>query len=271
MTKSTVHRSSGLSSIGRLRELRQYQDVLWQLVQQFLTLRYRRTLLGYLWTLANPLLTLLVTAVVFSTLFRLPLASYTLFLFAGLLPWNFFSMSVTQSCTAFIQNEGLLRKIYIPKAIFPLSVILGTLIDSILSMGALAVLMLPFGMELTPALLFLPVGYSLLFAFALGLGMLLSIATLFFRDLQYVLNVLMQAWFFLTPVMYRGDSLNGNVAWLVALNPMTSFVELFRAPLLHGRVPPMNTLAACTLMAASALAVGVLVLLANEKKIIFRL
>lgn len=273
MTSESVALSAGSgTAVGRhIREAHQYRDVLWQLVRQFLTLRYRRTLLGYVWTLVNPLLMMMVTAVVFATLFKLDLASYTVFLFAGMVPWNFFSMSVTQSCTSFIQNEGLIKKIYLPKLIFPLSLTLGMLIDSLLSMAALALLILPFGGKFSLALLFIPVAYLLLFLFAFGLAMLMSVATVFFRDLQYVIGVLMQAWFFLTPIMYRHDALTGKVAWVVALNPMASFIELFRAPLLQGALPSMHALGVAAAVAACSMAFGFWTLVAQEKNIVFRL
>jgi ABC-type polysaccharide/polyol phosphate export permease len=272
-TGGTAALRSGFgSALARnLRESHQYRDVLWQLVRQFLTLRYRRTMLGYLWTLVNPLLMMSVTAVVFATLFKLDLASYTVFLFAGMVPWNFFSMSVTQSCTSFLQNEGLIKKIYLPKVIFPLSQVLGMVIDSMLSMAALAVVILPLGGQVSPALLFLPVAYLLLFLFAFGFSLLMSVATVFFRDLQYVISVLMQAWFFLTPVMYRHDALTGKIAWVVALNPMVSFIEMFRAPLLQGQLPSLHAIGVSVAVALASLVLGSWTLLAQEKNIVFRL
>lgn len=273
MTTDTVALREGFgSALGRqLRESHQYRDVLWQLVRQFLTLRYRRTLLGYVWTLVNPLLMMGVTAVVFATLFRLDLASYTVFLFAGMIPWNFFSMSVTQSCTSFIQNEGLIKKIYLPKAIFPLALLVGMLIDSMLSMAALSLIILPLGGKFSAALLFIPVAYLLLFLFALGVAMLMSVATVFFRDLQYVIAVLMQAWFFLTPVMYRHEALTGKVAGLVALNPMGYFIELFRAPLLLGQLPSLQAMGVSAGVALASIGIGFWTLLRQEKNIVFRL
>lgn len=273
MTSETAVMRGGFgAAVSRhVRESHQYRDVLVQLVRQFLTLRYRRTLLGYVWTLVNPLLMMMVTAVVFSTLFNLPLASYTVFLFAGMVPWTFFSMSVTQSCTSFIQNEGLIKKIYLPKIIFPMSLVVGMGVDSAMSMLALSVIILPFGGEFSFALLFLPFAFLLLMVFAFGMAMLMSVATVFFRDLQYVINVLMQAWFFLTPVMYRHEALTGKVAWVVALNPMVYFIELFRAPVLRGELPSARALAISASVALLSVAIGFWTLHRQEKNIVFRL
>lgn len=271
-TGSIAIRTGFVGALARnVRESHQYREVLWQLVRQFLTLRYRRTILGYFWTLINPILMMGVTAVVFATLFKLDLASYVVFLFAGMVPWNFFSMCTTQSCTSFIQNEGLIKKIYLPKVIFPLSMSLGMLIDSMLSMVALFLVIVPFGAPLTPALLTLPFAYLLLYLFTFGLSLVVSVATVFFRDLQYVIGVLMQAWFFLTPVMYRHDALTGKIAWIVSLNPMVSFIELFRAPLVQGHLPSLHALLVSGGVALLSLAFGFWTLAAQEKKIVFRL
>lgn len=261
--------NSGL--VRNASEVFQYRSVLKQLVHQYLTLRYRRTALGYLWTLINPLLMMGVTAVVFSSLFKLDLATYSVFLFAGMVPWNCFSATVTQSCTAFIHNEGLIKKIYLPKLIFPLSLALGILIDSALSFIALFVLILLFGAPTSWALLFIPVAFVLLFIFSLGVGLVVSVATVFFRDLQYVIGVLMQAWFFLTPVMYRHDALTGQVGWLVAFNPMVPFIELFRAPLSMGHLPSAITIISATIFALASVSVGFWIFLIQEKKVVFRL
>lgn len=252
-------------------EVIQYRSVLGQLVHQYLTLRYRRTAMGYMWTLINPLLMMSIMAVVFATLFNQDLATFSVFLFSGMVPWNCFSTIVTQSCTAFLYNEGLIKKIYLPKVIFPLSLALGVLIDSALAFVALFLLILLFGAPISWALLFIPVAFSLLFLFSLGFGLMVSVATVFFRDLQHVIGILMQAWFFLTPVFYRHEALTAKVAWLVALNPMVPFIELFRAPLSMGRLPSVTAITSAVVFTICSMVVGFSVFLAQEKKIVFRL
>jgi ABC-type polysaccharide/polyol phosphate export permease len=212
-----------------------------------------------------------VTAVVFATLFNLDLATYSIFLFAGMIPWNCFSATVTQSCTAFILNEGLIKKIYLPKLIFPLSLSLGILIDSALSLIALFLIIVLFGAPISWTLLFIPVAYGLLFLFSFGIGLVASVATVFFRDLQYVIGVVMQAWFFLTPVMYRHEALTGKVAWLVALNPMVPFIELFRAPLDLGQLPSVTAITYAVGFTLCSMVAGFVVFLAQENKVVFRL
>ena len=252
-------------------EIRQSRAVLAQLVSQQLILRYRRTMLGYVWTLINPLLMMSIMAVVFSTLFQQDLKTFTVFLFAGMIPWNFFNSVVTQSTLAFIGNEGLIKKIYLPKAIFPLSISVALLVDSVLSFIALFIIILVLGATISPALLFLPVAYLLLFIFSLGAGLLISVATVFFRDLQHVIAIAMQALFFLTPIFYRPESLAGKVKWLMAFNPVVPFIEIFRAPLLEGRLPEANVLMLATAFAISSFVIGLIVFLWQERNLVFRL
>lgn len=254
-----------------LFELYGSRNVLSQLVAQQLILRYRRTVLGYLWTLINPLLMMSVMALVFATLFKADLKTFAVFLFAGMIPWNFFNSVVTQSGMSFINNEGLIKKIYLPKAIFPLSIAFALLIDSVLSFLALFVIILAIGGSLSWSVLFIPAAFVLLFFFALGVGFIMSIATVFFRDLQHVILIAMQGLFFLTPILYKHDSLAGKVGWLVGLNPVIPFIELFRAPLYQAALPGTGIILQAAAISFSAMAIGLFVFLRQEKKIVFRL
>jgi ABC-type polysaccharide/polyol phosphate export permease len=252
-------------------ELYDSRNVLYQLTAQQLILRYRRTMLGYLWTLINPLLMMSTMAIVFSTLFNAELKAFAVFLFAGMIPWNFFSSVATQSGAAYINNEGLIKKIYLPKAIFPLSIAFALLIDSILSFVALFLIIVALGGTFSWALLFLPVSFMLLFIFSVGFGLILSIATVFFRDLQHVILIVMQGVFFLTPIIYKQDALVGGVAWLVGLNPIIPFLALFRVPLIEAALPSGEIIFQAFMIAVVAIILGLYVFLRQEKQIIFRL
>lgn len=254
-----------------LLELNGSRNVLYQLVTQQLILRYRRTALGYLWTLINPLLMMSIMAVVFSTLFKTELRTFAVFLFAGMIPWTFFNSVVVQAGAAFINNEGLIKKIYLPKLIFPLSICFALLIDSALSFIALFSIVLVAGGSLTWTTLFIPVSFFLLFLFSLGIALIMSILTVFFRDLQHVVVIAMQGLFFLSPILYQKDLLSGSIGWIVALNPFNPFIELFRAPLYEATLPSANTLTQAACFAFISMACGLFIFSRQEKKIIFRL
>lgn len=252
-------------------ELYSNRNVLSQLISQQLILRYRRTVLGYLWTLVNPLLMMSVMALVFATLFKADIKTFAVFLFAGMIPWNFFNSVVTQSSTSFINNEGLIKKIYLPKIIFPLSITFALMVDSALSFLALFAIILLLGGGLSWAVLFIPVAYFMLFFFALGIAMIASVATVFFRDLQHVILIAMQGLFFLTPVFYKPESLTGKVAWLINLNPVVPFIELFRTPLVSATLPALGVILHAFALSLFAMAIGLLIFFQQEKKIVFRL
>ena len=245
--------------------------VLQQLVKQQLILRYRRTALGYLWTLINPLLMMSVMAVVFSTLFKADLKEFAIFLFAGMIPWGLFNSVSTQSSGAFINNEGLIKKIYIPKIIFPLSIAVAVSIDSLLSFVALFLIIIAVGGTVSWSLVFIPIAYIILFIFSVGFGLITSVLTVFFRDLQYVLIIAMQGLIFLTPVLYKHESLSGKVAWLVGLNPVAPFIEIFRAPLYRGEIPANGVIIQSVANSFVTISIGLLFLIKQEKKIVFRL
>jgi ABC-type polysaccharide/polyol phosphate export permease len=212
-----------------------------------------------------------VMALVFATLFKADLKTFTVFLFAGMIPWNFFSSVVTRSTTSFIHNEGLIKKIYLPKLIFPLSIACAFLIDSALSFVVLFAIIIIMGVSLSWAVLFIPLAYLLLFFLTLGFGLIASVATVFFRDLEHVILIAMQGLFFMTPILYKHDALAGKVAWLMGLNPVVPFIELFRAPLYQASLPSPSVILQAALLSLSAMAIGYLVVLWQEKQIVFRL
>lgn len=260
-----------MSALRALTEVVAARTVLHQMVRQQLILRYRRTLLGYLWTLINPLLMMTVTAIVFANLFKADLKTFAIFMFAGMVPWNCFSAIVSQSASALISNEALIKKIYLPKLLFPLGIAISLTIDSLLSLIALLIIILFIGGEPTWALLFLPFSYMLLLVFSFGIALALSIITVFFRDLQHVIVIVLQALFFLTPILYDKTALIGEAAYLLALNPVAPFVELFRAPIRFGVLPDMAIVTQCLLLATVSFVCGFAFFLAQEKKVVFRL
>lgn len=254
-----------------IKEIFTYKDVLFQLVKQQLILRYRRTIFGYLWTLLNPILMMSVTAVVFSSLFKVDLKSFAIFLFAGMIPWGLFNSTIVQTSASFINNENLIKKIYLPRVLFPMGIAIGLGIDSLLSFVALFILMLIMGAPFSPALIFIPIAYFLLFFFVLGLALIVSIVTVFFRDLQYVLGIAMQALFFLTPIIYKSEELTGKVAWLINLNPLSVYIELFRGPLSRAEFPDILIVQYAILISAITFIIGFIFFIYQENKIVFRL
>lgn len=254
-----------------INEIKQHRNVLIQLVRQQITLRYRRTFFGYLWTLFNPLLMMSVTAIVFSEIIKMDIKSYVVFIFPGVMVFNLFAAIVTQCAQSLVTNEQLIKKIYIPKIFFPLAVSVSILIDSLLIFIALFFLIFIIGGNISISLIGLIPGYILLYVFALGFGLVTSVVAVYFRDLLHILSILMQALIFLSPVYYKPDGLSDKIKFLIELNPLTQFIELFRSPILNANFPLTVFYLQAVIYAAISVIVGGWIFGKYEQRVIFRM
>jgi ABC-2 type transport system permease protein/lipopolysaccharide transport system permease protein len=248
-----------------------YKNILRELVLQQITLRYRRTIFGYLWTLFNPLLMMIVTSIVFSTLLKMDLKSYAVFLFSGIIAYNYFSNCVGQCASSIVINEGLIKKIYIPVILFPIATSLALLIDSFLMAVSLTIIMLFVGVQFSVDMILIIPAYILLYMFTLGVSLIASVLTVYLRDLQHVIGIAMQALMFLSPVYYKPDSLSSKVAAVMRFNPLTYYIEMFRLPLTESAVPSGQTYLIAFFVAAGTLALGIWYFTKNKNKLVFSL
>jgi ABC-2 type transport system permease protein/lipopolysaccharide transport system permease protein len=240
-------------------------------VWQNLVLRYRRTALGFLWTLLNPLLTMVVTSVVFSMIMRWPLKSFAVFLFSGLVPWIFFSNVLSQTSQALLANEALIKKIFVPKQIFVVAGGLSLLVDAIFSTVALLIMALALGAPLTLSLLLIPLNFLILFVFSIGISLTLSIGTVYFRDLPNIVSIVLQAGYYLTPILYPLDMVPERFRPYFLWNPMTSFVHLFRSPIYEGYAPDLAAYAVPLALSIVMFMIGISVFRRFSKFVVFRL
>lgn len=252
-------------------EIKMHRNVLAQLVRQQIILRYRRTFFGYLWTLFNPLLMLSVTAVVFSAIFKMDLKTYAVFLFSGVIAFNLFGTIVTQCGQSLVGNEQLIKKIYLPKFLFPLAVSITLLIDSLLMFVSLFFIIMVIGGNYSISLVGLFPAYILLYLFAFGIGLVTSVISVYFRDLLHIITILMQALVFLSPVYYKPDNLGATVQWLIELNPLTQFIELFRGPIFNATFPANEFYFQAIIYAALSLSVGIWFFNKHEHRVTFRM
>lgn len=255
------------------RELYRYRAVLTNLVAQDLRVRYQRSLLGFMWTLLNPILMMAVMSVVFSTIFQFKKGGvdYALYLFSGMVPWTLLNMTVTESSTCIISNEYLIRKIYIPKLIFPLSRLMLNATMQALSMVALFLLMVPMGARFTPSLVLVPVGLLLFAGFVMGLSLIAATINTFYRDFGHLLSVLIQAWYFATPIIYPIESLPEELAWRFWLNPAYAFIRFFHVVIYEGGWPSWVLVSSSAGIAAVVLGIGYVTFKSYEDRLVFRL
>ncbi|HYQ82417.1 MAG TPA: ABC transporter permease [Rubrobacter sp.] len=224
-----------------MTELYRYRDLIKALVARDLKVRYRRSAIGFLWTMLQPLLMMLVLRTVFSSLFQAQSVevpnNYAVYAMAGILFWNFFSQSIVASMNSLRGNSGLLEKLPVPKAVFPLSTVISGLINLVLA--------------LVPLLAILLVAL-----FTLGAGLLLSPLAVFFSDVVELVGVLLTLMMYLTPVFYPKDIVPEHYRWIVRYNPIRSILEVFRDPIYQGEIPPLSHLTVSVVIVLLALGIG---------------
>lgn len=233
-------------------ELWRYRDLLWSLVQRDLTVRYKRSVLGFLWTMLNPLLMMVVQSIVFSTFFRFAIERYPVYLLSALLLWNFFSQSTTQAISALVWGGNLVNKIYVPKSIFVISEILVGLVNLLLALIPLALIMVLAGQPFTVALLFLPVSILLATLFTVGVGLFIAALAVFFADIINIYQVGLTVLMYLTAIFYPLAIVPDQYLIFIRLNPLYYLVETFRQPIYTGTLPGLGILLPATLLAIGA-------------------
>lgn len=242
--------------LGHLLELLRYRDLLRLLVARSIKTRYKRSLLGVAWTLLNPLVNMVVLSIAFSALFGAAAPNYPVYLLVGLVVWTFFAQTTAYAMGTLLWGGGLLKRIYLPPMIFAVACVANGLINLVFSLVPLVLMMVVLGHPFHVTWLYLPVAVALVAVFCLGVSLLISTWSVFFTDFLDMYQLFLQAWFFLTPVIYPREIVPARFAWLIAANPMTHFVELFRMPLYLGRVPDAETVAICVAWAGGALLSG---------------
>jgi len=253
--------------IPRLAELIRYRELIHNLVVRDLKVRYKNSALGVLWSLLNPLAMMAVFTVVFT--FMLPnntIPDFPVFVLCGILPWNFFRDSVMGGIASIVGNSSLIKKVYFPREVLPLSLVLSNLVNFLLALVVLFAMMFAFRVRLTGWALLLPVVILTQLLFTTGLGLMFSAANVFYRDTAMIMEVVMLAWFFLTPVFYPIEilplhrlvlGLDLNVRRLsYILNPMASLIATYRVILYHGAPPALDFFLRTLLTSVLTLALG---------------
>ena len=258
-------------ALHELRELWRYRDLLRLLVSNSIKTRYKRSTLGILWTLLNPLLTTLVLTIAFSQIFRFQIQNYTIYLLVGLLFWNFFSQSTTQAMATLIWGSSLIKRIYIPRTIFAVSVVGNGLTNLLLALIPLALVMLITGHPFSLALLWLPLAILLLVMFTLGLALFMSTLAVYFVDVVDLYSILLTVWFYLTPVIYPVEIVPPRFAPLVQLNPMTTMLGLFRSIVYLGETPSLQAWLIAAGLAVVSLGAGWLVFTRRANDFAYRI
>jgi ABC-type polysaccharide/polyol phosphate export permease len=233
-----------------------YRDLIAALVARDLKVRYRRSAIGFLWTMLQPLLFMLVLQLVFASIFRSGVDNYPVFALAGILFWNFFSQSITASMNSLKGNAQLLHKLPVPHAVFPVATVISGVVNLTFALVPLIGLLIYTGRGLTWALLFVPVAILIAAVFTLGAGLLLSPLAVFFHDTVELIGVFLTLLMYLTPVIYPMSIVPERMRVIVRFNPVRSILETFRDPIYFGKIPPFSHLSVAIAIALAALLIG---------------
>ena len=223
-----------------IKEVVRYRELIWALALKDLHVRYKRSVLGFLWALLNPLLMMIILTVVFSTIMRFSINNYAVFLISAYLPWNFFSQALSYSVESIVNNGELLKKLAIAKSIFPIAAILANIINFVLSLIPLLILLLVLRFPIHWTWIYLPLPFILLILFTLGFGFFCSAANVFFRDVSHIIQIALSALFYFTPIIYSIDFIPPKYQLLFHLNPLFYILDGFRKAIYFGTLPSLE-------------------------------
>lgn len=244
--------------MGIFRELYEYRQMIASLVRRDLRGRYKGSFLGFLWTFVNPLLQLLVYSLVFTNIMRVEdVEIYYLYLFIALIPWLFFSNSIAGGASCIIAQKDMVSKIYFPREVIPISYVTSGFVNMLLCFIVVIAAVLISGIEVNVLTwLFLPVIFIIQYILVLGITMLVSAVTVYFRDLEHILGIIMMAWMYLTPIIYTPNMVPDSFRMYFDLNPMTHIVTAYRDILYYGRMPEFSTLISSVVFGIVFLVIG---------------
>lgn len=229
----------GFPALEELREIVRYRNLLFQMVRRDVVTRYKRSILGIAWTMLNPLGTTLVLAIVFSQVFGAD-EQYAVYVLSGLMPWTFFSQTTNACIVGLLWGGSLIHRIFMPRTVFAVSSIGTGLVNLLLSLVPLFGLILVTGVNLSWSVFLLPVAILFLAMFSLGVGLFLSSVAIRFADIADMYQIILTAWFYLSPVIYKEEYIPQQFMWLVKLNPMYYLINFFRAFVYDGRFPTLE-------------------------------
>ncbi len=249
--------------------LEKYKFLIKQLVSRDFKIKYKRSILGALWSFVNPLLTMSVQYVVFSTIFKMDIANYPVYLLSGIVLFNFFTEATNMSLHAIIGNASLITKVYVPKYIYPVSKILSTSVNLLIALLPLLIMCLATGVKVTKAWLVIPFVLICLLLFCIGMGFILSAVMVFFRDMQFIWSVLTMVLTYATPVFYPESILSPEVSGLLKFNPMYQYITFFRTVVIEGISPEPRLYLGCMMFSLLFLGIGIIVFRKTQDKFIF--
>ena len=254
--------------INNLNGFKRYIPLLYELVLRDIKVRYKRSILGLFWTIINPILTMFVMTLIFSKLFRFQIENYTVYFLIGNILFSFFTESTTNGLHSVLDNSNLIKKIYIPKYLFPISKVLSSVVNLFFSFWALILVMIFTKVTFKATLLLVPIVLFYIIIFSAGVSLILSTVMVFFRDIAQIYSIITLLWMYLTPIFYPVELLNDNAPWALKINPMYHYISYFRSLVLNGNIPGIGENIICLLFTIFIFILGVIIFYKKQDKFI---
>lgn len=253
------------------KNLKKYKFLLFQLISRDFKVKYKRSVLGIIWSLLYPILTMCIFALVFTNVFKIstPGVNYLVYLQTGLVMFNYFTEATNLSMSSIVANFSLINKVYIPKYIFPLSKCLFVGINFLLTLIPLYAVIIFTGTEITWLHLLLPYACICLFMFTLGMGLILATISVFFRDMFYIYGIVTMMWTYLTPIMYDINMLDKSLIPILKINPLYHYINFARMIIIYKQVPSLESWIACALSGIVFLVFGLILFKKKQDKFIY--
>lgn len=256
--------------IDEIKGIYHWRELLWQMVGREVKARYKQSILGYFWVILNPLAQMLVMSFAFSIILKIPTNAagnipYSVFLFVGLLPWTLFANSLSSAASSLVGSASLITKIYFPRSILVVSTIAAKIIDFLFALTILIVYMIAYQIPITTNILWVFPIFIIQQLFTLGLSLFFAASNLLYRDIQYLLGLILTLWFYVTPIVYSADAIPAKYKVIFQLNPLSVIINAYRQTILGGGQPNYLSLIIATLLSLITLTLGLTYFKHKEK------
>lgn len=249
-----------------LKNLYEYRELLKSNVKKEIRGKYKGSFLGVLWSFVNPLLSVLVYAIIFPIVLKTNQENYVTFLIIGMLPWTFFTTAINQGTFTVIGNAGIIKKVYFPREILPISVVTSGLINFLISCLIIFIFLIISGLGFSWYILLLPFIVIIQYILTLGIVFITSAINVYIRDAEYIINFILTMLFYATPILYSADLFaNSNLSWIIKLNPMATLINSYRDVLFYQTLPNMDSLLIVLIGSIILLFIGIAVFKKLEK------
>lgn len=252
--------------MGIFKDLYKYRELLKTSIKKDIGGKYKHSFLGVIWSFLNPLLQIAVYAIIFPMIMKNNMENYTVFMVCGLIPWNFFVTAVNRSSFTIIENGNIIKKVYFPREILPISLVTSEAINFLISSIIILVFTLANGISLTWTVVLYPIILVVQYVVILAISFIVSSVTVYFRDLQHFLGIFLQLLFYATPIVYSINVIPANFQWILKLNPMTYIIDAYRAIFYNTTLPDMRVLAIVFIIGILAVILGYMIFNKLQKK-----